>query len=186
MSFKIRVARPKAEEVLHHPLFWSSEKHLLFLQDASDRVELADRVGDSDLLKALENVASVALNGNWNEKLEARFIDNIGNYRRYKYNSVRDLLRLIRNKSSHYIDLPQEVQVSALLTYVSFIPTHFYEFVKFSTEECRSLRTYNLDIILKILLPVMTGMFKLLNRYSSGSVYVHASYFLHEWLHFSI
>lgn len=102
--------RPKAEEVLHHPLFWSSEKRLLFLQDASDRVELADRVGDSDILQALENVAPVALNGNWDEKMEATFIKNIGNYRRYKYDSIRDLLRLIRNKSNHYIDLPQEVQ----------------------------------------------------------------------------
>lgn len=123
IHFKMLIARPKAEEVLHHPLFWSSEKRLLFLQDASDRVELADRVGDSDILLALENVAPVALNGNWDEKMEATFIKNIGNYRRYKYDSIRDLLRLIRNKSNHYIDLPQEVQVCALVSYVAF-PRH--------------------------------------------------------------
>lgn len=102
--------RPKAQEVLHHPFFWTLERRLSFLRDVSDRVELEDRETDSDLLKALESVASVALNGKWDEKLESKFIDNIGRYRRYKYDSVRDLLRVIRNKSNHYRELPQDIQ----------------------------------------------------------------------------
>ncbi|KAJ4825500.1 hypothetical protein Tsubulata_035021 [Turnera subulata] len=102
--------RPKAQEVLHHPLFWSSEKRLLFLQEVSDRVELEDREKGSELLKALESTAAVALNGKWDEKMEAVFIKNIGQYRRYKYDSVRDLLRVIRNKSHHYRELPEEIK----------------------------------------------------------------------------
>ncbi|CAN0924275.1 Serine/threonine-protein kinase/endoribonuclease IRE1b [Linum grandiflorum] len=102
--------RPKAEEVVDHPLFWTSEKRLTFLQDVSDRVELEDRESESELLNALESIGAVALNGKWDEKMETAFLNNIGRYRRYKFDSVRDLLRVIRNKSHHYRELPKEIQ----------------------------------------------------------------------------
>lgn len=95
---------------MHHPFFWTSATRLSFLRDVSDRVELEDREKDSELLTALEGIATVALNGKWDEKMEAAFIDNIGRYRRYKYDSIRDLLRVIRNKSNHYRELPQDIQ----------------------------------------------------------------------------
>ncbi|KAM7513975.1 hypothetical protein LguiA_003558 [Lonicera macranthoides] len=103
-------SRPKAADVLHHPLFWSSEMRLSFLRDASDRVELEDRESESELLKALESIGMVALDGKWDEKLESAFINDIGRYRRYKYDSVRDLLRVIRNKLNHYRELPSNIQ----------------------------------------------------------------------------
>ncbi|KAJ7966988.1 putative Kinase [Quillaja saponaria] len=102
--------RPKAVDVLLHPLFWSSEMRLSFLRDASDRVELEDREDKSELLVAIESIAPVALDGNWDAKMEAAFIINIGRYRRYKFDSVRDLLRVIRNKLNHYRELPLEIQ----------------------------------------------------------------------------
>ncbi|XP_017981858.1 PREDICTED: serine/threonine-protein kinase/endoribonuclease IRE1a [Theobroma cacao] len=102
--------RPSALEVLRHPLFWSSEMRLSFLRDTSDRVELEDREADSDILKALESIATVALCGKWTEKMEPAFIANIGYYRRYKFDSVRDLLRVMRNKLNHYRELPKEIQ----------------------------------------------------------------------------
>lgn len=102
--------RPKATDVLHHPFFWDSEMRLSFLRDASDRVELEDRENESELLNALESIAAVALNGKWDEKMEATFLNNIGHYRRYKFDSIRDLLRVIRNKLNHYRELPQEIK----------------------------------------------------------------------------
>lgn len=105
------LGRPKAWEVLYHPLFWSSELRLSFLRDASDRVELEDRESNSHVLKALEGTAPTALGGKWNEKMEPAFLADIGRYRRYKFDSVRDLLRVIRNKLNHYRELPREIQV---------------------------------------------------------------------------
>ncbi|KAK4351776.1 hypothetical protein RND71_027294 [Anisodus tanguticus] len=102
--------RPKAVEILHHPFFWNSEMRLSFLRDASDRVELEDREDGSKLLEALESVKTVALGGLWNEKMDTAFINDIGRYRRYKYDSVRDLLRVIRNKLNHYRELSKEIQ----------------------------------------------------------------------------
>ncbi|CAJ2635942.1 unnamed protein product [Trifolium pratense] len=102
--------RPKAIEVLHHPFFWSSETRLSFLRDTSDRVELEDKNLSSGLLRALESIATTALGGKWDENMEPAFIANISRYRRYKFNSVRDLLRVMRNKLNHYGELPQEIQ----------------------------------------------------------------------------
>ncbi|KAF5205956.1 Serine/threonine-protein kinase/endoribonuclease IRE1a [Thalictrum thalictroides] len=103
-------ARPSIRDVVNHPLFWNSETRLSFFRDASDRVELEDRENDSNILKALENVAPTALDGNWDTKMETTFINNIGRYRRYKFDSMRDLLRVIRNKLNHYRELPKEIQ----------------------------------------------------------------------------
>lgn len=84
---------------------------LSFLRDTSDRVELEDRETQSDLFKSLQSIAPVALGAKWNEKMDAAFLNNIGHYRRYKFDSVRDLLRVMRNKLSHYRELPAEIQV---------------------------------------------------------------------------
>ncbi|GFP92962.1 serine/threonine-protein kinase/endoribonuclease ire1a [Phtheirospermum japonicum] len=102
--------RPKAIEVMQHPLFWNSEKRLSFLRDASDRVELEDREDASPLLQALENTGKDAFGGKWDEKLENTFLTDISRYRRYKFDCVRDLLRVIRNKLNHYRELPKEIQ----------------------------------------------------------------------------
>ncbi|KAM2190901.1 hypothetical protein ACFX1Q_026799 [Malus domestica] len=102
--------RPKVSEVLLHPLFWNSETRLSFLRDSSDRVELEDREANSGVLRALESIAPIALGGKWDQKMEPAFLTNIGNYRRYKFDSVRDLLRVIRNKSNHYRELPNQIQ----------------------------------------------------------------------------
>lgn len=85
---------------------------LSFLRDTSDRIELEDRETGSVILKELESTASVALGTKWNEKMEPIFIANIGHYRRYRFDSVRDLLRVMRNKLNHYRELPREIQVS--------------------------------------------------------------------------
>lgn len=102
--------RPKAAEVLLHPLFWNSETRLSFLRDTSDRVELEDRDSGSDLLKELEKIASVAFGGKWGDKLDPLFISDMGRYRKYKFESTRDLLRVIRNKLNHFRELPKDLQ----------------------------------------------------------------------------
>ncbi|PKA48124.1 Serine/threonine-protein kinase/endoribonuclease IRE1a [Apostasia shenzhenica] len=102
--------RLNALDALHHPLFWSSERRLAFLRDTSDRIELEDRENQSELLKALENTGPVAFGGKWGEKLDAAFISDMGRFRKYKFDSIRDLLRVVRNKLNHYRELPKELQ----------------------------------------------------------------------------
>ncbi|KAL0440473.1 UNVERIFIED_CONTAM: Serine/threonine-protein kinase/endoribonuclease IRE1a [Sesamum latifolium] len=58
--------------------------------------------------------------------MDVAFINDIGRYRRYKFDSVRDLLRVIRNKLNHYRELSKEIQ--AIL---GPVPEGFYSY--FST-----------------------------------------------------
>lgn len=102
--------RPNVNAVRVHPLFWRCDVRLKFLCDASDRVELEDKECQSLLLEDLEAASPLALDRPWGEKLDAAFIQNLGKYRKYNYSSVRDLLRVIRNKSSHFRELPPEIQ----------------------------------------------------------------------------
>ncbi|XP_020530004.1 serine/threonine-protein kinase/endoribonuclease IRE1a isoform X2 [Amborella trichopoda] len=115
--------RPKAGEVLHHPLLWTDEMRLSFLRDTSDRIEVEDREEQSDLLVAVEGNLAVALGENWDAKMDPAFLSNIGHYRRYKFDSIRDLLRVIRNKSNHYRELPKDIQ-----ELLGPIPNGFYNY----------------------------------------------------------
>ena len=83
---------------------------LSFLCDTSDRVELEDREPKSILLKSLESITLAAPAGRWVDKMDSVFVANIGHYRHYKFDSVRDLLRIMRNKLNNYKELPREVQ----------------------------------------------------------------------------
>ena len=103
-------ARPSAGRVLTHPFWWPPDMRLAFLVDASDRVELEDREQSSRLLTALENVPSASMHFPWDARLHAGLLDNLGRYRRYNPFSVRDLLRVIRNKRAHWRELPAEVR----------------------------------------------------------------------------
>ncbi|XP_024018751.1 serine/threonine-protein kinase/endoribonuclease IRE1a isoform X2 [Morus notabilis] len=108
--------RPKAIEVLNHPLFWDAEKRLSFLHDTSDRVG-----ENSYLLKALERTAHTALGTKlkgkvvltWDNMVDDKIIRHMSSYleRNYKFSSVRDLLRLIRNMLTHYGQLDQDIQI---------------------------------------------------------------------------
>ncbi|XP_010033600.3 serine/threonine-protein kinase/endoribonuclease IRE1a isoform X2 [Eucalyptus grandis] len=104
--------RPKASEVLCHPFFWSSEIRLSFFRDTSDRIQLeAERAPNSNFLNELESKAPLVFGKNWDDKIEPIFLANIlKSNRRYNYSRLRDLLQVVRNKWSHYIEIPEEVQ----------------------------------------------------------------------------
>jgi serine/threonine-protein kinase/endoribonuclease IRE1 len=84
------------------------------LRDASDRVELEDREEGSALLAAMEGVGQSGNIGLWDAQLDKALLENLGKYRRYNSRSIRDLLRVIRNKCNHYRELPQSVKVRGM------------------------------------------------------------------------
>ncbi|MFS8020940.1 putative protein kinase IRE1 family [Helianthus anomalus] len=98
--------RPKASEVLLHPLFWNSEKRVSFLRDASDRLQSEDQT-HSIVLASLENEGSVAFRGRWDVKMDLVFINEMRNRRYY---SVQGLLRIMRNTINHYGELSSNIQ----------------------------------------------------------------------------
>lgn len=69
---------------------------MLFLQDVSDRVEKAE-IGDMVLSKLETNVLPV-VRGDWRLHVHEDIAKDLRKYRSYRGESIRDLLRALRNK----------------------------------------------------------------------------------------
>jgi serine/threonine-protein kinase/endoribonuclease IRE1 len=157
--------RPTAAEALLHPFWWSDAAKLAFLCDVSDRVEMEDReVGGGLLLRELERGALNARDDgktrgglgitetNWSCKLHVSLLHNLGKYRSYKADEVRDLLRVIRNKSNHFRELPVSVRKEVGAPPEGFygyfekkfpnLLLHVYGFVKRNCAHERAFRAY--------------------------------------------
>ena len=104
--------RPTIGAVAAHPCWWPPRTKLQFLIDTSDAFELCDRASDQTELRDLEGTAAAAFppGTNWAASLEETLIGNLYQYRSYKYSSLRDLLRVIRNKCNHFREMPAELQ----------------------------------------------------------------------------
>ncbi|XP_039631804.1 serine/threonine-protein kinase/endoribonuclease IRE1 isoform X2 [Polypterus senegalus] len=100
--------RPSSEGVLKHPFFWSRAKQLQFFQDVSDRIEKEPAEGL--LVGQLESGARGVVRTNWRMYISPPLQKDLQKFRSYKGNSVRDLLRAMRNKKHHFLELPPDVQ----------------------------------------------------------------------------
>ncbi len=108
--------RPTAAQICAHPFFWPQQQRLEFLADFSDRVE--HEQPHSDVLLALECNAVNVVGRSWTSRLCQSLLGDLGRYRKYDSASVRDCLRLIRNKRHHFNEL--STQVKSLLS--PFLP----------------------------------------------------------------
>ena len=118
--------RPDASAILRHPFFWTPGKRLEFLCDVSDGFEhekyeldtyLKANPGDSASsphLDYLESCTSQVLEPHHRNDflriLPHEFVLTLGKQRKYKGGSLLDLLRALRNKRSHYEDMPEELK----------------------------------------------------------------------------
>lgn len=61
---------------------------------------------------ALESYRTPAtgVSPNWGAAVDPDLIVNLGKYRRYDYTSLRDLLRVVRNKKNHFREMPESLQ----------------------------------------------------------------------------
>lgn len=101
--------RPQIDYIHQHCLFWSTQVKLNFLQDVSDLLEAE---GNGSLLEIeLECYCKIVMDKPWDEVLGVDFIANLGKYRKYNHSSVKDLLRVIRNKMHHFHDMPEPLKV---------------------------------------------------------------------------
>jgi len=102
--------RPAIREILNHPLFWDPIRTLDFLQNASDRIDIEDSGSELDL--AMEEAAKQAFGKDWGCKLDGILLADLKKHRGYRTKSLRDLLRVVRNKAHHWRSLPEDLQVA--------------------------------------------------------------------------
>ncbi|XP_076241696.1 serine/threonine-protein kinase/endoribonuclease Ire1 isoform X2 [Calliopsis andreniformis] len=100
--------RPPVTAVYDHPIFWESSRVLGFFQDVSDRVEKEQT--DSPALIALETNNEHVVRRDWRLFIDSEVATDLRKYRSYRGESVRDLLRALRNKKHHYRELSPEAQ----------------------------------------------------------------------------
>jgi len=125
--------RPTAAQVCDHPFFWSATKRLSFLCEFSDRLEAdssssmsspsatptkakiirkdesATNTKNVDILFIERNAAQVVGTA-WDKDLDPDLLSNVSRFRTYDPCSVRDCLRIIRNKYHHYDELDAEIK----------------------------------------------------------------------------
>ena len=94
------------ETCLLHPFFWDPAKRLGFLRDASDRFEIMSKDPMDSVLIRLERDAKSIIETDWRQTLDQStdqiLIKSLRKSRGYD-NSVRDLLRVLRNKVSDFV-----------------------------------------------------------------------------------
>jgi hypothetical protein len=113
--------RPSAVQVCSHPFFWSYAKRLEFLTELSDRLE--HESADAPVVLAIERNASLVIGRSWDKKLDSVLKEDVNKYRKYDITSVRDLLRIIRNKRHHFHELSESAKAL-----VSPVPTGFVSY----------------------------------------------------------
>ena len=119
--------RPDTTYILKHPFFWNAEKKLDFICEVSNYYEkeknsIKDIHNESavrseaelDSLAELAALQELALNvipkNDFLHCLPRSFIQEMGKQRKYTGSKMIDLLRVIRNKKSHFPDLPEDVK----------------------------------------------------------------------------
>ncbi|GAB6029558.1 hypothetical protein CHUAL_005303 [Chamberlinius hualienensis] len=100
--------RPPCSAVLKHPIFWSVQQQMDFLQDVSDRIE--KEPVDSPILLFLERNGNIVVRGDWKNHIGSELQADLRKFRTYKGRSIRDLMRAIRNKKHHYRELSEELR----------------------------------------------------------------------------
>ncbi|XP_051171210.1 serine/threonine-protein kinase/endoribonuclease IRE2 [Leptopilina boulardi] len=113
--------RPPASAVQNFPIFWDSAQILNFFQDISDRVEKDEL--SSPALRSLETNNNKVVRSDWRSHIDVEVATDLRKYRSYRGESVRDLLRALRNKKHHYRELTPEAQSS-----LGEIPEKFTEY----------------------------------------------------------
>lgn len=100
--------RPPISAILNHPFYWTHERELGFFQDVSDRVEKEGY--DSYVVMCLERGGFEVVKGDWRHQMHPIISEDLRRFRDYKGQSVRDLLRALRNKKNHYRELTEEAR----------------------------------------------------------------------------
>ena len=93
---------------LHYPYINQTATNLQLIEAATCSVTLQT---DQSLLQQLEAVCEEAVGiPDWAAALDSDVVANLGKYRKYNSRSLRDLLRVMRNKHNHFREMPLSLQ----------------------------------------------------------------------------
>ncbi|KAK1407983.1 hypothetical protein QVD17_39612 [Tagetes erecta] len=108
LSRSLYSSRPKATEVLVHPLFWNAERRLSFLMDVIGWIQTIK----SDKLFGDLNKRGhfVFCSVGWHVRVPRALLNEMLCRRSYKYTKLTELLCFVQDIRDHYYTLPPKVQ----------------------------------------------------------------------------
>ncbi len=151
--------RPTAKHICEHPFFWTAQKKLSFLCEFSDRLETDATLSTTiQLISSLtvERGAVEVVGTSWDENLDEPLISNMQRFRTYDPSSVRDLLRLIRNKHHHFDELPDDFRNSKVANHdalLEYFERRFPRLMMHCWECCRLALTSTDPLMVKYDIP---------------------------------
>ncbi|XP_026852345.2 serine/threonine-protein kinase/endoribonuclease IRE1a-like [Electrophorus electricus] len=93
--------RPRVEEALVHPFFWTDDKRVEYLKKLGNMEEVQNcRQAEEELLKALEEMTVGKTFSDWGAKFPSELVQKMEGRKPYSEN-ILGLLRFIRNMYEH-------------------------------------------------------------------------------------
>ncbi|XP_053199808.1 uncharacterized protein LOC128384283 [Scomber japonicus] len=96
--------RPKVEECLSHPFFWTNERRVEYLRRIGNREETANcRKADQEMICRLEKCAGDGSFKLWKNKFPPELVQKMDAKNKTYPENTLGLLRFIRNLHEHYV-----------------------------------------------------------------------------------
>ncbi|EAX96226.1 hypothetical protein TVAG_022090 [Trichomonas vaginalis G3] len=101
--------RPTPDEALGHPLFWTIAERTKIYYSIND--ELSSTMTPANLVQKFEEHRIKVLQcTSWMKKLPKQLVNDLKSRGDYGGDSMRDLVRMIRNKCEHFSETPPKLQ----------------------------------------------------------------------------
>ncbi|XP_058480297.1 uncharacterized protein LOC131456215 [Solea solea] len=94
--------RPKVEECLNHPFFWTNTKKVEYLRRVGNRNEVAVRETNQELVSLVEEWAVGVSYNQWREKFPQDLVEEVDDKKRPYPDNIFGLVRFIRILREHY------------------------------------------------------------------------------------
>ncbi|XP_059211441.1 uncharacterized protein LOC131990069 [Centropristis striata] len=106
--------RPKVEECLKHPFFWTTDRRVEYMRRVGNREEVAKcRNAEQELICSFERCAGDGSFNQWKNKFPPELVQKLdGKNKAYPDNTL-GLLRFIRNLHEHYAQDAAQLDVIA-------------------------------------------------------------------------
>ena len=101
-------ARPDAENILKHPLFWGESDMVDFYHRVGRYMRDMDDPSVQRLKENLERNAAAVFQGNWKDGLDKLVRSDLKSFK--EHDKICTLLKVVRNKLEHYGDLGEKAK----------------------------------------------------------------------------
>ncbi|XP_030017627.1 uncharacterized protein LOC115438278 isoform X2 [Sphaeramia orbicularis] len=107
--------RPKVEECLSHPFFWTSRKRVEYLKKIGNRDEVSNcRNADQKLISSVEECAEDGAFKQWKNQFPPELVQMMDKKNKAYPDNILGLLRFIRNLHEHYAKHAAQVDVTKI------------------------------------------------------------------------